>query len=86
MGEKDYLKLVLQSDFNAEIHFSRVSIKPGNLSLVVFVMLFLNYNKNLIFKYRYAFRIRNSNVQRAFEICVWFTWFVIHLALYIIYD
>lgn len=29
MGEKDFLKLVLQSDFNAQIHFSRVKIKPG---------------------------------------------------------
>ena len=29
MGEKDYLKLILQSDFNAKIHFSRVNIKPG---------------------------------------------------------
>ena len=30
MGEKDYLKLILQSDFDAtQIHFSRVKIKPG---------------------------------------------------------
>lgn len=29
MGEKDFLKLILQADFNAKIHFSRVRIKPG---------------------------------------------------------
>lgn len=29
MGEKDYLKIILQSDFDAKIHFSRVRIKPG---------------------------------------------------------
>ena len=29
MGEKDFLKLILQADFDAKIHFSRIRIKPG---------------------------------------------------------
>lgn len=29
MGEKDYIKSVLTVDFNASIHFGRVSLKPG---------------------------------------------------------
>lgn len=29
MGERDFLKLILQADFDAKIHFSRIRIKPG---------------------------------------------------------
>ncbi|KAG8192912.1 hypothetical protein JTE90_025621 [Oedothorax gibbosus] len=47
MGEKDMLKLVLEVDFNATIHFGRVQMKPGKpctFSTVVF-----NTKKKLIF-------------------------------------
>ena len=60
MGEKDFLKLILQVDFDAKIHFSRVRIKPG----MPFVFATCVYKERL----KYVFGLPGNPVS-SFVIC-----------------
>jgi len=47
MGEKDLLKQIIQTDFDAKIHFGRINLKPGKPT--TFATCFINGEKKIIF-------------------------------------
>lgn len=47
MGEKDLLKQIIETDFDAKIHFGRINLKPGKPT--TFATCHVNNCKKFIF-------------------------------------